>query len=613
MLDDPTSSQAGAALAPDASLPHPTEPRSAIASLVQKALVTVNERQRHRRVLINLLILAQALLVVAAAPGYIGDRPSVAALVAVLAGLFVCLLAAGFNQWGRDTTRATYVLVVGSGLVVLAQVFLAAATGTPAQAAQASLLLLTVILEAGLFFAPVLTVLLAGGSIALTIVAFVVAVVLARSGSGRETYGLIVGTLGLQTVTGLVAWLLAQFIYDSALEAQRAQDAQFAHARLETTLAQQAQRQRQTQEVASGIHQATARAMAGDARARAAAVEGDLGAIVRDVNVLLQRLAIASADGAGTEPGDFAALAPAPVAAASGTEPATPIEASQAMRHELLARRLERVRELASELGAALAHSQDGLDATASATAEAQRAAGASVALAHELLASAQQAAELIARARRALAPQTQAEAGRAPANGAGEPVSLQGLGTDLGVAAPGLTGQFQVLPNGELADVDAPGAPGAPPESAGAPDLPELEAALSALRDAVAAQERGASTLTQDLGLMSRQVRGIDGRVAWARQAIDAVRRNTERLYLTAGGAAQPPAAADEPADRMPPVGDMPEYGPTASRPLADALGNYPSLPPSALEPPAATQRDGAAGDDADPREPAPDDQTPA
>ncbi|HEY7985125.1 MAG TPA: hypothetical protein VID73_13195, partial [Ktedonobacterales bacterium] len=195
MRDDPTSSQPATALAPDERLPSPTEPRSAIASLVQKALVTVNERQRHRRVLINLLILAQALLVVAAAPGYIGDRPSVAALVVVLASLFVCLLAAGFNQLGRDTTRATYVLVLGSGLAVLAQVFLAAASGTAAQAAQASLLLLTVILEAGLFFAPLLTMLLAGGSIALTIVAFIVAVVLARSGSGRETYGLIIGTL----------------------------------------------------------------------------------------------------------------------------------------------------------------------------------------------------------------------------------------------------------------------------------------------------------------------------------------------------------------------------------------------------------------------------------
>jgi hypothetical protein len=608
MRDDPTEGHAATAPAPDESLPHATEPRSAISGLVQKALVTFNERQRHRRVLINLLILAQALLVVAAAPGYIGERPSVAALVVVLASLFVCLLAAGFNQLGRDTTRATYVLVVGSGLAVLAQVFLAAATGTAAQAAQASLLLLTVILEAGLFFTPVLTMLLSAGSIMLTIVAFIVAVVFARSGSGRDTYGLIVGTLGLQTVTSLVAWLLAQFVYDSALESQRSQDAQFAQARLDAVLLQQAERQRQTQAVAAGVHQATARVMAGDARARVAAVEGDLGAITRDVNLLLQRLA-ATIDGTPSErdtpplirQGASEAGTVPPSARADVTASLPSPADSAASRLDLLARRLKRVQELANELTGALAHSQDGLDATASATAETQRAAGASVALAHELLEGTQHAVGLIARARLALAPSATGEhaahdaAGGSATSADGEPVSFLGLGTDVGVAAPGLTGQFQVLPDGGLAEADTadladlpalPGtAEGAATGAVGTPlaDLPELAQALGALREAMDAQERRASTLTQDLGIISRHVRGIDGRVAWARQAIDAVRRNAERLYLTAGGATPPPAGAEDDASAMPAGADL--LGPTPSRPLADALRSSPIVPPGGPE----------------------------
>jgi hypothetical protein len=594
--------------------------------LVQKSLVTFNERQQHRRVLINLLILAQALLVVAAAPGYIGARPGVTALAVVLACLFVCLLAAGFNQLGRDTTRATYVLVFGSAVGVLAQVYLAALTATPAQAAQASLLLLTVFLEAGLFFAPVMAMLLTGGCIALTIVAFVIAVLLSPSGSGSETYGLIVGTLGLQTVTGLVAWLLAQFIYESVLESQRSQDAQFAEARLDTLLRQQVERQRQAQEVAATIHQATVRALAGDLRARATTVDGELGVVTRDINLLLQRLAavgdgLPDRDAAATMPpsgwpvGAKEATTYPPSVASAITEPRAGSGAGPMPGDHSLARRLQRVQEMASELTGALAHSQEGLDAAAAATDETRRVAGAAVALAHEVLASVQQATEQLSRAHRALAPATPGTAA-APGEG-GEPVSFLGLGTDVGVAAPGLTGQFQLSPNGELVEPGAPSADDAPagdaqmvtPDGSGEAadgtswlDGPALHAALDALRGALASQERGASTLTQDLGLISRHVRGIDGHVAWARQAIDAVRRNAERLHATAVGAGPLPAGADGEAAAPPPGAEPPSRGPTTSRPLTDSPRSYPSMPPSSFEPPASGDGDGQEPDRAAP-----------
>jgi hypothetical protein len=623
MKDHPTPGATATMAPPDESMPHATEPRSAISSLVQKALVTFNERQRHRKVLINLLILAQALLVVAAAPGYIGTKPGVAALVLVLAGLFVCLLAAIFNQFGRNTTRATYVLVVGSGLAVLAQVFLAALTGTPAQAAQASLLLLTVLLEAGLFFAPILTMLLAGASIALTIVAFIISVVQAPSGSGGETYGLIVGTLGLQAVTGLVAWLLAQFVFDSVQESQRSQDAQFAQARLDAVLVQQAQRQRQAQELLTGVHEATTRALAGDMRARTGIVEGELAALARDVNLLLQHLAEAAAPaqvgdlepgaqapGRRSAAGEIASTSPGSVFGIAA-QPTTPL-ANPVVTEEHVARRMHRVRELAGELAGALSHSQEGLDAAATATEETQAAVGASVALAHELLASAQQAVDRMARAHRALAAtaagtDAAAAESNAAANEIGEagvrhessePVSFLGLGSDVGVAAAGLTNQFQLMPNGELAEAGSSGDLAAPEPplvqdraaaelaSAGggtpAPNLPELASALAALREAIASQERGASTLTHDLGLLSRQVRGIDGQVAWARQAIGAVRRSAERLNTTAGGAALLPVSAEADASAPAQGSEALSHGPITSRPLADAELSHPSIPPA-------------------------------
>ncbi|HYM28856.1 MAG TPA: hypothetical protein VET66_11945, partial [Steroidobacteraceae bacterium] len=335
-----------------------------------------------------------------------------------------------------------------------------------------------------------------------------------------------------------------------------------------------------------------------------------------DINLLLQRLA-ATANGLPQQ--GAAATLPPPAWPSRTDEGATH---PPSMGHPIgeprvdsgvgtgpgehpLARRLQRVQEMASELTGALAHSQEGLDAAAAATEETQRMAGASVALAHEVLASVQQAADLLARAHRALAPTTPVVPAT-PGEG-GAPVSFLGLGADVGVAAPGLTGQYQLSPNGELVETGAPGtadtlagsepaaAPGGADGAAAGtplPDGPALHAALDALREAIASQERGASTLTQDLGLISRHVRGIDGHVAWARQAVDAVRRNAERLQATATGAG--PLLADDTGAMAPPSAEAPSRGPTTSRPLTDGPRSYPSMPPSSFEPPASAAGEG-------------------
>ena len=57
-------------------MPAAGEPRLALSGLVHRALLSFQERDQQRRRLINMLILAQALLFIATAPAYIGSAPA---------------------------------------------------------------------------------------------------------------------------------------------------------------------------------------------------------------------------------------------------------------------------------------------------------------------------------------------------------------------------------------------------------------------------------------------------------------------------------------------------------------------------------------------------------
>jgi hypothetical protein len=625
--------------APPTSHP-PRERRLALSNLAHRAVVTFGERGHQRRTLINILILAQALLFLASAPGYLGGHPATLPLVALGFGVFVCLVAWILNQLFRDPGKAAYALVFGSSVAVLLQVFLAAASGNPVQASQTSLLLLAVILDAALLFSPEATLIAAGTAIALTIVALLLALALGNDLSRPETYALVEDTLGLLSVTGLIAWLLAQFVYDSAVEAQRARDLQFAQARLDALVTQSADQRRRIEGAATSLQQAIARAASGDFSMRASVAEGELSAVASGLNALLERLqglgprnltrqqmdagapswmdvSRGMGEGSTPTPGSMPLMGGAPLDAAAP-------EAS-------LPRRLLRVQELAGEIVGALAHSQNGLNTMAETAAEALRTVGASLAAADGMLTGSQQGVELAARARRALIAMFPGDAAR---ESRGEPrardasgldpseaAALLGLGPDLGVGGPGMTGSFSMLGTFDLepagstgasaAAEDMPPPPGlsAPVPSGGpkgdaqeqqdataedgtpaaagkrrrggrgagdakapAPELvAELQQAIDQLHDEVVRQERTASTLTHDLGLANRNVRGVDIGVSWTRQALEAVRRNAERLYQTAGGNAPPSLAGDPGPASHPLPPDMPARVPTATRPLAE------------------------------------------
>jgi hypothetical protein len=94
----------------------------------------------------------------------------------------------------------------------------------------------------------------------------------------------------------------------------------------------------------------------------------------------------------------------------------------------------------------------------------------------------------------------------------------------------------------------------------------------LNQLGDESGRQERAAGTLTHELGLVNRHARGVDIGIAWARQALEAVRRNAEKLHQVAGASLAMPLPADSESITPPVLPDLIPRRPAATLPLGEA-----------------------------------------
>ena len=610
-------------------IPAPSGNRAAFSGLVHRALLSFGERDHPRRRLLNILLLIQALLLLASTPAYLGGLPTVPSLVVVGCGLLIYLAAWVCNQMFQDVVRATYLLVAGGGVVVVAQVFLAAVLARDAVSASfAALLLLTIILEAGLLFSPDMTGLVSSIAVALVAVGLVLAVTLGPASSQQQTYVIIATVLSLQVATALIAWLLSRFIADTAVEAERAHALQIAQVRLDGLTTQAAEQRRRLEAGIAALRETIARALAGETQARALPQDADLAALIAPINQLLDRLDILGQPDMAR--GRMLA-ASQPLGELGGTAAsAEPIQAD-------LARRLLRIQEVAGEIVGGLTHSENGLASMSQTAAESLRTVGAAIATADGTLTAAQKGSELAQRARR-LVSSLLPEDGAGPATDeahaeshdpldAAQAAALLGLGADLGVAGPGMTVEFSRLSQPESEDAHHPSAALAaisrdPVISAPLPDegaseaevapsaapvkrrkgartltaeamqqIAELSNLLGQLQDEVTRQERGATALTHELGVATRHARGVDVGVAWTRQALEAIRRNAERLYQTAGGTAPRFPGGNGGAFAAGPPADLPPRAPQPTRPLTQS-GKLPT-PPEPAETPELPERE--------------------
>ncbi len=573
--------------------------RLPLSGMIRNTLAMVAEREQQRRRLINILVLAQGLLTLAIAVGYVGAGANVPVLAIYGVALVIYMAAFITSRTLRNTSLASYLLVFGGGLAWAAQVIVAATSGHPSEAAQSSLFFLAVVLESGLLFSPEITLLTAATTTTITAAAMLFSLAVTSTTSQRDAYLLVVFTVSLQALTGLIAWLVAQFIFESAFEAQRAQELQFAQARLDALLLQTEEQRLRLEEDIAVLQGTITRVLGGQYTARAELLTGDLSVLAGSFNLLLDRIESATQSDQMRARMEAAAL---PLIEAMGrmTEPNTPTPSSLPMitntpldsisvalthMHQTMTRRLSRIQSLASEVSAAIDHSRDGLATTNDEVLKAQQIAGALIAMSESFAVGLQRQMELLSRARRLLGTllpaaitQMSDTADDASGREPGAAAALRGLGHDLGVGTPGLTAEFEAIQvdadggagiapltiplpaltpeavaaaraaGTSTAEVAARAAEMAPTEPLALPEgevraeLTEVWGLLAQIIEEAAAEERGTATLAHELGVLSRSVRQADVGIAWVVQALEAIKRDTEQLQQTVGSSVPPP-----------------------------------------------------------------------
>ncbi|HST88701.1 MAG TPA: hypothetical protein VLJ14_10010 [Ktedonobacterales bacterium] len=590
-----------------------------LASLIHRTLVSVAEREQQRARLIAVLILVQALMTVAVAVGYTGARtaPLVFALTAGALAVYGAAFAA--NRWFRRVAVAAYILVIGGSLAVAAQAVAFALAGHPQDAAHYALLFIPIILDAGLLFVPEVTLITACATATLAAFAILFALSLQPVLDKHVAYQLVVYTVGMQAVAGLVAWLLAQFILESSVEMQRAQELQFAQARYEALAMQVDETEGLLVLSAARMQQAIGRALGGEYLTQVEIPDGELAPLAESLNLLLARYeAVARAEqerslvDASVLPllDNISRMAEAGTATPTPTSlpvmtntPLDSVSLALSQMQLVMAKRMTHMQRLAAEVVGGVTHSEKPLPEVSKAVRESLRIAGVLIATADATVGAAQRQLATLEGARRALAAVLPGEVTRMPAEEAGRreaaagldalsPADLRGLGHDLGIGSPGYTEQYEALWSQDAAGGSAGIAPltvpiralspdeGDPPTGAAgvfaAGELPaELVDAWNLLLQMdmeCRALERALVQLGREVGVQSRLLRSADAGIAWFDGALVAVRSNAEQLQHLAGAGMPVPGIAEAaPSRPLEPSGQarQPE-GVPHSRPLA-------------------------------------------
>lgn len=631
---------------PRLSIPPAPRQRLPLSGFIRRQLVTVAERDQARGRLLSVLILALALLTAATIPGYVGTPTAGVSLGLIGAALAVYLVALITNGVLRRTATAAYVLVLGGGIVLAAHPVLLAVSGEAMQAVHASLLLPAVILIAGLLFVPEVTLLVAFGATACTAFAQLYGLSVDHRVARHDAYLAVVYTLGLQLVAGLVAWLLSQFIYESAVEMQRAQEMEFAEARLEALMSKVDEDEEALQRAMSVVQLAITRAMAGDYASRADIVDGPLAPVADNLNLLLQRYEVLTQAERRQSRIDAAAMplidslsrmgeggTPTPASLPIMTN--TPLDSVSVVltqMHATLSQRIGRIQRLVGEVSDVVGHTKAPLDGTTQEVQEAQRIAGKLVSDAESILKVAQRQLGAVQTIRRMLAAALPAEITSAPTADAAhrdavglspnDAAALLGLGDDLGVNSPGYTGVFDILASedGEEAgkgvvpltvplpaitlDADAPAeaiGDKAAEKKRGKKgneipqELVEAWHLVAQIEREIGQFERALRGIARDLGYQTGSLRTVDANIAWFRTALDAIASNADQLQqltsagLPAFGAAAAPSGPS-PSRPLPQGGTPAPYGGAAGQP------NPASRPqaPAELTPPLPAEHGG-------------------
>lgn len=543
---------------PERPLPRGNDRKLALSGLIGRTISDVAHREQQRSRLLDVLILAQSFLTVATGLGYIGAANGSVFLALDVAVLVVYLAAFVANRGFHRVSAAAYILVVGGAVATCAQTVALALAGDVLVASLVALLFVAVIFEAGLLFTPEVTLLIAFASAAFSAFALLLALTHVRAMDSHQEYLLLVYVLSLQLIAGLTSWLVAQFIYESTLEAQRAQDLQFAQARLDALTSQAGETQRQLNDSIGGMQVSINRALGGETGVRLQLSDQTLSPVAESLNLLFQRLeAVTHND---------VMRARAMTSNLTGVDSNAPLEdvaLAVGQMQSQVANRLSRVQRVLNQLTTVIGHSQEGLNNATESVKEAQRIIGLLGATSDSLLDGIHRQAASLDTIMRLLTTVLPREITQRDTQDGRSGGSLLGLGSDLGIVTPGLTGVFDVRAAQDAGSDDAKLAPLTIPldivrhdvegqseygDAAGGGATStnlrpihsgsELSAELIQVwnttvdADIQAKQmERAIGQLARDLGTELHQLRNADANIAWFRQALDIVRSNAEQV----------------------------------------------------------------------------------
>jgi hypothetical protein len=570
-------------------------------------------------------------------PGYLLPTPTFPILLTLGVALLFYIAAFLFNRLRHELRVAVYMLIGGGVLATTAQVFVTAIlSSSSAHTAQSALLFLPIILEAGLFLTPELTLLVASAAAIVTASAILLALALTVDSANllSQAYLVMVYTLGLEAFIGYLAWRLAQFIYETVKSAQADDDLQFAQARLSAAQRQMTEQRRQLVQDVATIQMAVSSVLAHEYDTRIEPPEGDLAPLAESLNLVIQQLRSTNdlerkLRQAETQIGPLVEMADRLATGtplAMGTDTPTDgslyaVRAALSQAHATLTRRQTRLQEVAAQVGESVRHMRQGLSTTTSESAQAQLVAGKLVSLVGALHDTARRQMELLAQARRTLADALPPEltAGAAGEGALLDPGrrdgqasdDLAGLSADLGIMNH-YTNEFPVLSPADqdsinivrltrqlpaVRDAHADGEDGAATDDAvgGALSQGALTAGLAdtwlllaQLHTQTVAEARAVTDFVLDIGILSKHVRHTGVNLDRINQSIEMIEYGANQMQQLASlSGTDFDALTDTSVSGMARPGSLsvPRRPPAHSRPLdADARfsANIAGQPPS-------------------------------
>jgi hypothetical protein len=579
---------------------------------VKRTLAATRERRQQRRRVIGILVFAHVLLLLAIAPGYLSPQITIAPLTFLGIAIAVDLLALAASRLFNNDTVAAYMLVIGGGLVVAAFTVFTALTPSADRAIQTgfiSFLLVPSILEAGILLSPELTLGIAAIAAAVTATSVILA--LALSGASIDprvsaaTYQVTVTPLVVQGMSGLIAWLLAVFIDESARDAQRSQEQKFALAQLDKTNMRIAQQQERINQSVHELQSAISRVLTGGYSTRVQVIDGELVDLMRSFNLLLNQVeSLLNADQMRGDVSDLLRQIMEIISRMSDGSGITPMSGQPPVNSPLSGvivalshvqaqhtQRLARLSQMAQGVVGAASQGVEGLNNITGEMGSVKQIAGTLVAAMNNILPVARSAHQAAAQARAVIGdalpldlrqtldgPEPDRDLMVDGLDQGGE--DLEGLGYDI----IGATGEYAALDplNADEAHiapltvkVDALDESGKDAESEGkskgrrkrgaeaqapqetptvqagsAPQqLVELYQLLGQLTKNLAQEYRSLKVASRELGRLSRGLRAVEGGVVFGVGSLGATREAAEQLQLTAGMGQTPTVAGAPPA----------------------------------------------------------------